>query len=184
MSPRRPGNAPSDRPVVYHVARTRPRWPPVVLAVLALPALVGAQVVVAAVAPDPGTAVVAVPDPAGPTGPAPALLPAPSAAPDDLVVVDEVTVRFAVGAVLDEAALDALAPAAAVLAAPDAAPVLLLGSAEPGPDEDAARRLAQERADAVRQALLDAGAAEQLLRTRAVVDADQGRAVVVRTDVP
>jgi outer membrane protein OmpA-like peptidoglycan-associated protein len=93
-------------------------------------------------------------------------------------------VVFSVGAVLDDAARADLEPVLAVLTRPDAAPVLLTGSAEPGVDDASALRLAQQRADAVAAALVEAGAPASLLRTTAVVDPGAARSVVLASEVP
>lgn len=160
----------------------------VAAAVLGLAGLVSAQLgwsgalpTAAPAAPprDPDPAVVA------PVGPSAGPLVGPvGAAEEDLRQAPTVTLRFGVGAVLDDEARAALAPVVEVLAAPDAAPVLLTGTAEPGPDGADSRRLAQLRAEAVAAELVASGVPAQLLRTTTVVDAAVGRSVVVTSDGP
>jgi outer membrane protein OmpA-like peptidoglycan-associated protein len=120
--------------------------------------------------------------PSSTAAPQPAPVPEPPAASlaaPDLREVAPTTVSFAVGAVLDATARELLLGLADVLAAPDAAPVLVVGYAEPGPDEAAALRLAQARAQEVAEALVELGVPEVLIRSQAVVDGDAGRSVVV-----
>lgn len=213
MSPDRLPPSRQSQAITYFVPREgRRRWPVAASGVVLLGALVTGQV--ALVTSAPPSPVVAGPAPTdtgtlqpsaapGPeptqaptTDPATDPVPTPeptlepvappaTAAPDPgLREVDEVRITFAAGAVLDEQARQAVAGLAEVLAAADAAPVVVLGSAEPGGDEEAARRLAASRARAVTDALVDLGVPEQLLRVVAVVDADAGRTVVVAPDRP
>ena len=202
--------SPRSRSVVYHRPRDRRRAPAVVVGLLGLAALVLSQLAVAGALPVPGedrpdvvavgpTAPVTPEDEVVPTvGPVPgsdAPSPAPpaealpgsvepSAGLEALARVPTTTVEFSVGAVLDDAALAELQPVLAVLTRPDAAPVLITGSAEPGVDDASALRLAQQRAEAVADALVEAGAPASLLRTTAVVDPGAARSVVVASEVP
>jgi outer membrane protein OmpA-like peptidoglycan-associated protein len=192
----------------------RRRWPVAASGAVLLGALVAGQVAVAASAPAPPVVSAPPPTPTAqeptlepppePTqGPVPTAEPEPTpdeptpeptlepvappetAAPEpDLREVDPVTISFTAGAVLDEAALEAVAGLADVLATADAAPVVVVGYAEPGPDEAVALRLATSRAEAVVAALVDLGVPAQLLRVGAVVDGDAGRTVVVGPDRP
>lgn len=130
---------------------------------------------------------------APPVEPVPANGPSAAAAHDGRVgdsggprlrPVPVTTVGFVAGAVLDDRATEGLQPVLDVLTSPDAAPVLVTGSAQPGPDEASALRLAQQRAEAVVAELVDAGVPASLLSTAAVVDAGGARAVVLAPAAP
>lgn len=195
------GDPVAAREVRYHVPRNRRRWPVVTTGVLALGVLVAGQVAVAppqGVGPDRGPVEAAAPLTAGPTGvpsassapttvaaaPGTAAAPPLAAVAADAEPVPETTVVFSVGAVLDQEATDALQPVLDVLLSPGAAPALVHGTAEPGPDPDVSSALATARADAVVAALVERGVPASLLRVSAEVDAAGGRAVVVAPDVP
>jgi outer membrane protein OmpA-like peptidoglycan-associated protein len=178
--------SPRSRSVVYHLPRERRRAPALVVGLLGLAALVLSQLAVAGALPVPTVGPVPGSDAPSPAPPAEALPGSvePSAGLGALARVPRTTVVFPVGAVLDDAALAELQPVLAVLTRPDAAPVLITGSAEPGVDDASALRLAQQRADAVAVALVEAGAPASLLRTTAVVDPGAARSVVVASEVP
>ena len=191
--PVRPGGPGAAQSVVYHSPRERRRWPVVLVGVLSCTALVTGQVVVgglADAADEP--AAVSQPSVRSSVGPSPSPDPDPDSSPDPApdpdeppaVAVPEVTVRFAVGAVLDPQAREDLAPVLTALLTPGAARVVVRGGAEPGPDEEATRQLARQRAEVVAEALVEGGAPAALVRVAAEPDPDAGRTVVVAPDVP
>lgn len=187
MSPARPRPRPVRSPaaVSYHVPRARRRWPVVAVGSTLLLLLAGGQLAVTG--PDSAPVAGPAPEPTGSSEPSgtPSSA-AASAQPSvgDGIPIDDVTVQFTVGAVLDDQARAVLAEAAVVLAAPDAAPVLVTGHAEPGADRSGATRLAASRAAVVIEALVESGVPIQLLRADAVVDGDSGRTVRLAPDTP
>ncbi len=185
------GDPGAAREVRYHVPRNRRRWPVVTTGVLALATLVAGQLAVAGsegAGPDRGPVEAVAPataaPPTVPSAPSPPAVPPPAPVATDAEPVPETTVVFAVGAVLDQAGTDALQPVLDVLLTPGAAPALVHGTAEPGPDPDVSAALATARADAVVAALVERGVPASLLRVSAEVDAAGGRAVVVAPDLP
>jgi hypothetical protein len=206
---RRPPPYRAPESVEYWRPRRRRAAPAVAAGVIGLVVLVGGQAAVGALTPVEPVAGAALPAPApsgttppeatvavepGPTRESAAPVLPPVAGPPAAGTGDPTTgaatredrpellatVPLPVGAVVDEAAADRLAELAEELRAPGAPAVVLEGVAT-GPDEATALTLAEERAEVVRDALVDRGVPAVLLRTGAVRD-EALRGVRVLTD--